>query len=214
MTSEATPEAPEKRVGPPDAALPPTAWWSRGLVALVALLVTGIIGVHLFATFLYNAPANPVSQRYSAPLNTWMTPIFAQNWQLFAPNPLSEEIDVQARASLAGNGQLTAWQDLSEPDVQGTVHDPVPSQITLNALRNAVLEWMDTHDSNGNPTSRNAAILQQYLTNLAVDRLSAAIGGHYGSIQIRLIFTLLPGPGRTGEQTEPQVRTLSWWVLT
>src|ERR1700735_1105585 len=104
MTSEVTPET---RVGPPVAALPPTAWWSRGLVALVALLVTGIVGVHLFATFLYNAPLNPVSQKYAGPLHTWMTPIFAQNWQLFAPNPLSEEIDVQARASMAGNGQLT-----------------------------------------------------------------------------------------------------------
>lgn len=211
MTGES---APEQSAGQPESIPPPTAWWSRGLVVLVALLVTAVVATHLFATFLYNAPANPISQRYSAPLKTWMTPVFAQNWQLFAPDPLSEDIDVQARASLSGDGRMTAWQDLSALDVQATVHDPVPSQITLNALRNAVLEWLDTHDSAGNPTGQNAAIVQQYLSNMAVDRLSATIGGHYASIQIRLIFTLLPGPGRTAAQTAPQVRTLNWWVLT
>jgi len=108
---------------------------------------------------------------------------------------------------------MTAWEDLSAVDVQATVHDPVPSQITLNALRNAVLEWLATHDSADDPTSQNAAVVQQYLGNLAVDRLSAAIGGTYASIQIRLIFILLPGPGRTAAQTAPQVRTLNWWVL-
>ena len=208
MTSEVTPET---RVGKPEAALPPTAWWSRGLVAL---LVAVIVGIHLSATFLYNAPANPISQQYASELKTWMTPVFAQNWQLFAPNPLSEQIDVQARASVAGAGRLTSWQDLSAVDEQATVHNPVPSQITLNELRNAVLEWLNTHDSAGNPIGPNAGIVQQYLTNLAVDRLSAAIGGHYSSIQIRFVFTLLPGPGRTAAQTAPQVRTLNWWILT
>jgi Family of unknown function (DUF5819) len=203
--------APQPEIPQPEAA--PTTWWSRGLVALVALLVAGIVGFHLLATFLYNAPPNPISQQYAAPLKAWMNPVFTQNWELFAPNPLSEYIDVQARASLVGDARLTAWQDLSAIDRQSTLHDPVPSQVTLNGLRNAVLEWLSTHDSNGDPTGQNAQIAQQYLTNLVVDRLTNMIGGQYGSIQIRLVVTLLPGPGRTAAQTAPQVRTLSWWVL-
>lgn len=190
----------------------PAAWWSRGLVALVALLVTGVVAVHLSATFLYNAPTNPVSQKYAGPLKSWMTPVFSQNWQLFAPNPLSEQIDVQARGSLVGSGKVTAWRDVSAVDVQGTVHDPVPSQITLNALRNAVLEWLSTHDASGNPTGPQSGVAQEYLGDLVVDRLTAQIGGQYSTIQIRLVFTLLPGPGRTKAQTAPQARTLSWWV--
>ncbi|HEV2639207.1 MAG TPA: DUF5819 family protein [Actinocrinis sp.] len=191
----------------------PTAWWSRALVALVAVLTAGLVGLHLGATFLYNAPSNPVSQKYAGPLRDWMTPVFTQNWQLFAPNPLSEEIDVQARGSVAGSGQVTAWRDLSVADVQATVHNPVPSQVTLNALRNAVLEWLATHDAQGDPTAPNAATAQQYLSNMAVQRLTAQVGGTYSSIQVRLVFTLLPGPGRTAAQTAPQSRTLDWWVL-
>jgi Family of unknown function (DUF5819) len=191
----------------------PTAWWSRGLVALTALLAAGIVAVHLGATFLYNAPANPVAQKYAGPLRDWMTPLFTQNWQLFAPDPLSENIDVQARGSVAGDGRVTAWRDLSASDVQATVDDAAPTQITLNALRNAVLEWLSTHDSSGDPTGPEAAIAQGYLSNLAVDRLTAQIGGRYSSIQVRLVFTLLPGPGRTAAQTAPQARTLAWWEL-
>lgn len=200
-------------VSQPGGTRPPTAWWSRGLVALVALLVAGVVATHLFATFLYNSPPNPVSQRYAAPLRTWMTPLFAQNWQLFAPDPLSEQIDVQARASETGSGRLTAWRDLSSVDEQATYHNPVPSQITLNALRNAVLEWLGTHDSNGNPTGADATLAQQYLANFAVARLTGEIGGQYSSIQIRLVFTLLSGPGRTAAQTAPVTRTLTWWIL-
>lgn len=241
MTGERVPDAtetPERRgpdrasgsAGPPDssespetsgaAARPapaagpaPTAWWSRGLVALTALLAAAIVAAHLGATFLYNAPANPVAQKYAGPLRDWMTPLFTQNWQLFAPDPLSENIDVQARGSLVGDGRITDWRDLSAPDVQGTVDDPAPSQITLNALRNAVVEWLSTHDSSGNPTGPEAATAQQYLANMVVDRLTAQIGGRYSSIQVRLVFTLLPGPGRTAAQTAPQARTLAWWVL-
>ena len=143
-----------------------------------------------------------------------MTPVFTQNWQMFAPNPLSEEIDVQARGSVAGSGQVTAWRDLSAADVQATVDNPVPSQVTLNALRNAVLEWLATHDGQGDPTAPNATIAQQYLSNMAVQRLTAQIGGTYSSIQVRLVFTLLPGTGRTAAQTAPQSRTLAWWVLS
>jgi len=207
-----SPDTPAVAAGTAAAGPGPTAWWSRGLVALVALLVTGIVAVHLSATFLYNAPANPVSQKFAGPLKSWMTPVFSQNWQLFAPNPLSEQIDVQARGSLVGSGKVTAWRDVSAVDVQGTVHDPVPSQITLNALRNAVIEWLSTHDASGNPTGPQSEVAQQYLGNLVVDRLTAQIGGRYSTIQVRLVFTLLPGPGRTKAQTAPQARTLSWWV--
>ena len=207
--AEAVPEPP----GLPPNRPPTAAWWSRGLVALVAVLVAAVVGIHLAATFVYNAPPSPVSQKFAGPLRDWMTPLFTQNWQLFAPNPLSEGIDVQARASIAGSGQVTAWHDLSAVDEQATLHNPAPTQITLNGLRNAVLEWLATHDSSGNPTGANAGVAQQYLSNVVVQRLTAEIGGKYSSVQVRFVFTLLPGPGRTAAQTKPQARTLTWWVL-
>src|SRR6185437_2966569 len=72
---------------------PLTRGWSRALVGGMALAVAAVAIVHLAATFLYNAPANPVSQRYARSVNWWMEPLFSQNWRLFAPNPISENVE-------------------------------------------------------------------------------------------------------------------------
>lgn len=40
---------------------------------------------------MYNAPANPISYNYNQVLQSYMNPIFKQNWRLFAPNPVSTD---------------------------------------------------------------------------------------------------------------------------
>jgi hypothetical protein len=195
--------------GPPQL----TRRWSRALVAATALAVVAVLGVHLAATFLYNAPANPVSQRYAKQVQWWMDPLFTQNWRLFAPNPISENVTVQARASLSPDGAVTGWFDLSAQDTAAVRGDPVPGHLAENGLRNAWFEWLGTHDANGNPTGGQSAIMQQYLLNLVLDRLHGPVKGTIGSVQVRAITTLIPGPGRTAAQTAPQTRTLDWWTV-
>lgn len=201
-----------ERVSPPP--LPPlTRRWSRALVAGTALAVVAVLGVHLSATFFYNAPANPVSQRYAKQIQWWMDPLFTQNWRLFAPNPISENVTVQGRASLSPDGRVTEWVDLSAQDTAAVQGDPVPGHLAENGLRNAWFEWLGTHDANGNPTGVQSTIMQQYLLNLVLDRLHGAVSGTIASVQIRGITTLIPGPGRTVAQTAPQTRTLDWWTV-
>ena len=192
---------------------PLTRRWSRALVAGTVVVVVAVLGVHLSATFLYNAPSNPVSQRYAKQIQWWMEPLFTQNWRLFAPNPISENVSVQARASLSPDGSVTEWVDLSAQDQAAGQGDPVPGHQSENGLRNAWFEWLQTHDSNGNPTGGQSAIMQQYLLNLVLDRLHGSLSGTIVSVQIRAITTLIPGPGRTAAQTAPQTRTLDWWTL-
>ena len=177
------------------------------------LAVVAVVLVHLTATFLYNAPANPVSQRYQTSVNWWMEPLFRQNWQLFAPNPISENIEVDARASLDPDGRLTGWVNFSAQDEAAVRGNPVPGHLTENELRNAWFQWLETHDANGNPTRADAGVMQSYLLNVVLNRLRDQVGGTIGSVQIRAITTLIPGPGRTPAQTAPQTRTLDWWPL-
>jgi Family of unknown function (DUF5819) len=191
----------------------PTRWWSRALVAATAVAVGAVVAVHLAATFFYNAPPNPVSQRYAKQVDAWIDPLFQQNWRLFAPNPISENIAVQARASLTPDGRLTGWYDLSALDQQAEAGNPAPGHVLQNGLRNAWFGWTGSHDANGNPTASDAATLQAYLLNVVLDRLRPLAGGTIGSIQIRAVTTLLSGPGRTIAQTAPQVRTLDWWTV-
>jgi len=204
-----TPPARQPAPGP----APLTRRWSRALVAGTTVAVAAVVGVHLSATFFYNAPSNPVSQRYVTQIDWWMDPLFTQNWRLFAPNPISENVTVQARASLAPNGVVTGWIDLSAQDQAAVLGDPVPGHIAENGLRNAWFNWDSTHGQNGDPTTANADVMQHYLLNIVLDRLRGQVGGTISSLQIRTITTLIPGPGRTAAQTAPQTRTLDWWTV-
>lgn len=203
-----------RAVGDARAAARPSRAWSRALVGVAAAVIAALVAAQLAATFLYNAPANVVSKRYSAQISWWINPLLTQNWQLFAPNPISENVSVDARASVGTAGSVTPWLDLSALDQAATVGNPAPGHLTMNGLRNAWREYAGTHGADGRPTSPLAATAQQYLQNLVVDYLSPREPGPIDSIQVRFVVTLEPGPGRTAAQTAPQTQTLDWWVVS
>jgi hypothetical protein len=191
----------------------PSRRWSRALVGLTAAATALVVAVQLAATFLYNAPANAISKRYQAQVSWWMNPLLNQNWQLFAPNPISENLELDARASLGSAAAVTPWTSLSAIDQAATADDPAPSHLTMNALRNAWREYADTHDSSGLADSPLAATAQQYLQNLVLEYLRPREQGTIDSVQVRFVITLIPGPGRSAAQTAPQTQTLPWWVV-
>lgn len=192
---------------------PLTSRWSRALVAVTAVAVAVVLGAHLAATFLYSAPLNPVSQRYAKQVNWWMYPLFNQNWRLFAPNPISENVSVLARARLTPDGTVTGWTDLTAQDQATVLHDPVPGHIAVNGLRNAWYQWAGAHDDNGDPSGVHADVLQRYLLNMVLRRLRARVARPIGSIQVRAVTTLIAGPGRPPAQMVPRTRTLCWWAV-
>jgi hypothetical protein len=198
------------RAAPPG----PGRAWSRALVGAAALVIAALVATQLAATFLYNAPSNVVSKRYSAQISWWMSPLLTQNWQLFAPDPISENVAVEARASVGETGTVTPWVDLSAIDQAATAGNPAPGHLTMNALRNAWREYAGTHGPDGRPASPLAAVAQQYLQNLTLDYLRPRESAAIDSIQLRFIVTLVPGPGRTAAQTAPQIQTLDWWVTS
>ena len=191
----------------------PSRGWSRALVAAAALVIAALVAAQLITMFLYNAPSNAVSKRYSAQISWWMDPLQSQNWQLFAPNPISENVEVDARASIGASAGIGPWLDLSAIDQAATDGNPAPSHLTMNALRNAWREYEVTHSPNGQPSTPLAGTAQQYLQNLVLGYLRPRESGTIDSIQVRFIVTLIPGAGRTAAQSAPQTQTLAWWVV-
>jgi hypothetical protein len=183
------------------------------LVAAGVVVVAGVVTAHLLATFLYNAPANPVSRRFAAPVSWWMDPVFQQNWRLFAPDPASENVSVWARASLSPDGRVTGWVDLSARDAADALGDPVPGRLNRDALRNAWLDWAASHDGKGDANGSYGAVTGRYLLNVVVDRLRPLAGGRIASVQVRVVTTPIPGPGRSAAQTAPRTRVLDWWPV-
>ena len=85
--------------------------WSTPALTVLCLSGAGMIGatgILLGAVFLHVAPSNAVSQRYQQQVDGIVFPELEQNWKLFAPNPLQQNIAVQVRAQVrTADGELT-----------------------------------------------------------------------------------------------------------
>ncbi|WP_329131991.1 DUF5819 family protein [Streptomyces sp. NBC_01476] len=184
------------------------------MVALVAVCL-----VHLVFLFLHVAPANQISQRYAQQVQSWVYPFFEQNWRLFAPDPESAQPQISVRTATAGPDgaeRISGWLDLTAIDNAGVRHDVFPSHTSQNMLRRAWSTYLDSHGSSDVSTSERAVMLQEYLRNIAVDRVTAVRHEAITSIQLRVRTTPVPGYDAAGHShpapaSAVQTRLLPWW---
>jgi Family of unknown function (DUF5819) len=180
--------------------------WSRVLLGVVALLVAAVTAVHLVTIFFDAAPPNTVSQRYASELKWWTQPWLQQNWRLFAPDPQSANTDISARVR-STDGAVSPWVDLTAIDYAAVRHDPMPSHANENELR---LAW-DAY-AGSRPGSSLQGMLQQYLVNIVLQRLPAAMSGPFSGVQFQVRTTPMPAPG-SSVPVSVSLQTLPWWAL-
>ncbi|MER5599993.1 DUF5819 family protein [Streptomyces sp. NPDC002265] len=228
--SAATPEpaatAPDDvPIGPPSeprtdvAALSPRYQIAAAL-ALAVVAVT--VCVHLGMVFMHVAPSNTVSKKHGKAIEEWIYPEFEQNWKLFAPNPLQQNIAVQARARVrtaAGEFHTTGWYDLSAEDGRAIDANPLPSHVDQNELRRAWDFFTATHDADNRPVGVRGSLSESYLRRIVELRLdrdgAAGRGGTVDSVQVRSATTNVRPPAWSGERIslKPMYRVLSWWSV-
>jgi hypothetical protein len=200
---------------------PPIAVKAGVQVAVVLCLATAL--VHVLLVFLQVAPPNPISRQYSRQVNAWIFPLFEQNWRLFAPDPESVNRQISARTTHTAPGgtvQVSDWFDLTAVDTAAVKHDPFPSHTAQNMLRRAWTSYIETHGGDDRPHSQRALMIQQYLRNIATDRVAAHRHGTFESIQLRVITMSInappaaggPGPGAAAPRAA-DTRYLPWWKV-
>ncbi|CAL9499936.1 DUF5819 family protein [Streptomyces sp. Tu 3180] len=211
--------------GPPDeprtgvAAL--SLRYQIGAAVALAAVAAGVC-VHLGMTFLHVAPANTVSKEHGETIEDWIYPEFEQNWKLFAPNPLQQNIAVQVRAEIRtadGGVRTTGWYDLSAQDGRAIDGNPLPSHTQQNELRRAWDFFLATHDGDNRPAGPRGTLSEAYLRRITVLRLdradAAGPGGLVERVQIRSRTTNVAPPEWSEERvsTTPVYRTLPWWPV-
>lgn len=88
---------------------------ARTIVALIVLLIVGsLAALYVANTFLYLTPPNPVKLALIPVIYALEQPYFAQNWHLFAPNPIKSNFVLAVRCRLS-EGALTPWHDPVTP---------------------------------------------------------------------------------------------------
>lgn len=191
----------------------------RVLAALVLAAVSVAACTHLALVFLHVAPSNTVSKRNAALIDGWIYPEFEQNWKLFAPNPLQQNIAVEVRAQVRteGGGLVTSgWRDLSAEDGAAIRHNPLPSHTEQNELRRAWDFFTGSHDDDNKPTGERGALSEEYLRRIALERLVPVYrDGRILRVQLRSATRSVPAPSWSDEKTDTQTyyRELPWWTV-
>ncbi|MFM9449186.1 DUF5819 family protein [Streptomyces acidiscabies] len=233
-TDDATPDpdaldltSPGGDTSAPDApdAVPPTRLTALSLraqitVAGVVALVAAVALVHIGMVFLHIAPSNTVSKQHARAVDDWVYPEFEQNWKLFAPNPLQQDIAVQVRAEVRssdGGYRTTGWFDLSAADGRAIDGNLLPSHTQQNELRRAWDFFTGTHDNDNRAVGMRGALSEEYLRRIVVMRLerggTVAEGGTLARVQVRSRTSNVAPPKWSDEKvsTQPTFRVLPWW---
>lgn len=96
-------------------------------LTLKTLFVSAVTGIALFQLVAVTLAALPPN-RYSdaaAPHTTYLSPMFTQNWRLFAPNPIAEDRRILFQGSyVAADGTLkqTEWVDWTDVELDLVHH--------------------------------------------------------------------------------------------
>ncbi|MFI8875016.1 DUF5819 family protein [Streptomyces sp. NPDC055243] len=240
VASAAPPRAapPSPTALPPPAAPPPPGTASAsppraGIAALsprcqvVAALALALIAVtacvHVGMLFLHVAPANTMTKQHGQAVDDWIYPEFEQNWKLFAPNPMQQNIAVQARAEIRGDDgttRTTGWYDLSARDGAAIDGNLLPSHTQQNELRRAWDFYVSAHDAQNRPRGLRGQLSERYIRRIVVMRVereeAMGAGATIERVQVRSRTTNVPAPEWSDEKvsTKPVLRQLPWWSVT
>ncbi|MDI6097021.1 DUF5819 family protein [Actinoplanes sp. NEAU-A12] len=193
----------------------------RVAMGAVAAVCVAVSVAHVTLVFLHVAPSNPVSQRYDRQIRGWISPLFEQNWMLFAPNPNATRTQIFARTGTMtadGGGEVSDWFDISAVDKADTRHNPYPSRTTQHMLRRAWDSYVATHGEDEISHDAWALTRQRYLRNIAVRRVAAHSSRPYQMIRLKSVTQWIAPPDTGGPaptySTEPYTRLLPWWNVT
>jgi hypothetical protein len=193
---------------------------SRIVLAVAFAVVAAAVAAHLSMVFLHVAPSNTVSERHGGAIDDYVYPEFEQNWKLFAPDPLQQNIAVQARVKIRtsdGGTVTTPWTDLSAQDGEAVRGNPVPSHTQQNELRRAWDFFVGSHDAENRPSGLRGHLSEQYIRRIVMLRFGPEEGGGtVRRVQVRSVTTAVAAPSWSDEKTDtrPVYRVLPWWTVT
>lgn len=151
--------------------------YRRGITLVTLVIVAGYTASALITA----GPATPIQLRYQALIDTYMQPHFPQNWNLFAPDPISDERGAVVKARCT-DSTTTEYLDITTPailDVQQTrVFPPRESRIISNAMlermrQDESLERMQSDGTDENSGKSNKELIDD-LSNEQTERQKSA----------------------------------------
>lgn len=191
------------------------------VAAAVSLaIIAALACIHLAMVFLHVAPPNTVTKEHGEVVDGWIYPEFEQNWKLFAPNPLQQNVDVEVMVEYTapdGSRENSGWIDLTADDGEAIRGNPLPSHVQQNELRRAWDFYVNSHDNQNRGNGLRGQLSESYVRRIVMTRLDKRdLGGSVERIQLRSSTRSVKAPEWSDEKidTRPAYRVLPWWTIT
>ncbi|MBZ2199749.1 DUF5819 family protein [Occultella gossypii] len=107
------------------------------VVRIVMVLAVAFTAWHIFATFLWIAPASGLRQVIPGDaLTRYMIPMHGQSWSVFAPEPINGDYRIQVRAVVTENGttRTTDWVDATAAEITMLTHNLAPPRAGIQSI--------------------------------------------------------------------------------
>jgi hypothetical protein len=127
---------------------------------VVLILLAVFTAWHIFATFLWIAPASGLRQILPGDLlRGYMVPMFGQSWSVFAPEPINGDHRLRVRAVVIQDGQpkTSNWVDATAAELAMSTHHLFPPRAAVLATELAS-EYKGAYDDLGDAQHRIAAL--------------------------------------------------------
>ncbi|MED3038000.1 DUF5819 family protein [Bacillus tropicus] len=173
------------------------------------IVFAGLMFIMLFhasMTVLYNSPINPIKVKLGFIIDNYMNPLFSQNWNLFAPNPVSTNMDIVTRGGYKdsnGNEKTTDWVNITKTfttNLQNNRFDI--NRLTLASIRTSGTNVQEAMFKNKdflekNNVKNNADL--HVLYDVSKRTLSRTYEENIDRIEVRMVTSEFPEYGKKGE---------------
>ena len=186
---------------------------SHFLVGLAGLLAAGYLG----SAAILAGPNTPVKLQLDPVISSYMHPHFPQGWQLFAPDPVSDERGIIAKGRCA-SGKETSYLDVTTPVIEELQdRHPFPSResrIISNGIvdlfgQPKIIEELESREESLSIKDRRglqdlvdamrveqderSMITKRALARFSAVRLQEVCEGRVDSVQLRYVIHKFPG---------------------
>ncbi|MEV8306867.1 DUF5819 family protein [Streptomyces flavidovirens] len=120
-----------------------TETFKNRATALLAGATICVFVAHFAMTALYLTPDNHTKRATAKQVNDYLLPYFDQNWRLFAPDPMEEDLGIMVRARSDDGSAPTPFMDITTPMLNRSHHRAFGDRLarmqsgTLQAFQDA-----------------------------------------------------------------------------
>jgi len=175
----------------------------KTLLAAAGLAVAGAFGA---CALVLAGPVTPIKFDVG-PAASLLNPHLSQNWQLFAPDPISDERGVVARVRC--QGETTDWTDISSSAIARTQSSRFFPDRESRIVSNALVERFAQDDISKRLEARGEEELAP--SDAGMQRRAERVLARYAALEVPCPSALGVAEGPTAVQLRYVVQPLAPW---